>query len=101
MSVRGGSRDEERIDGGNRSVWEGAVKGEAEEFGILAVLRLRSGCSTSERAAGRFKKLGIGGEVNGIGSVWHFLDGSSRAQECSGVQEVEEVEEIVISCVFW
>ena len=99
MSAGGDIRDKERegVDAGKRSVSEDAVKGEAEEFGMLAVLKLRGGCSTSERAGGRVK-VGIGGEVEGSGSMWHFLDGSNRADECSGVEGVEGVG---ISCVFW
>ena len=97
MPAGGDSRDKERVDGEIVSVSEDVVKGAAEEFGIPAVLRLRGGCSTSERAGGRVK-LGIGGDVDGSGRMWHLLDGYNRAQECSGVEEVEEVG---ISCVFW
>ena len=68
MPAGGDSRDEDRIDGGNRSVSEDAVRGEAEEFGILAASRLQGGCSTSEQAGGRINR-GIRGEVDDNGSM--------------------------------
>ena len=96
MSAGGDTRDKERVDGGDVPVLEGVAKVEGEEFEILAVLKLRGGCSTSEQAGGR-NKLGIARKVEGSGSRRHFFDESGREQECSGVEGVEEVG---ISCVF-
>ena len=35
-------------------------------------------------------------KISGI--MWHFVDGSDRARECSGAKEVQE---IGMSCMLW